>query len=108
MSSYATLRYYNPTVLSVGCSDNIYPCTGHTPALTSNAKYIVPGSEVYQEKVTPMMLYPGYTGFLPPPISQDLGPESIKAWDTIPHHNHLRHPHHSHYMGHGGCSTCST
>jgi len=107
MSSYTTLRSYNNFVDNTTvCSNRFQPCMSIGPALTSNEKFIAPDSDVYNESITPMMLYPGMTGFLPPPISQDLshdlGPESIKAWNISSHHPHP--PYRQHYKG---CSTCS-
>ena len=67
-------------------------CSYQGNAYTSNAKFLSPNNPIYNLKTTDMMLYPGHTGFLPPPIPYpcNLGPESIKAWEKHdcddPHH----------------------
>lgn len=56
-------------------------CSYQGNAITSNAKFLVPDSKVYQLSQTSMMLYPGRTGFLPQTIQHPCqGPDAIKAW----------------------------
>ena len=60
-------------------------CYYHNPinhAITSNAKYISPNSDVYQKQYTNMLLYPGHTGILPSIIdTKAIGsPEIIKSY----------------------------
>ena len=53
-----------------------------TTAITSNAKYIAPLSDIYRNKVTNMLLYPGRTGFTYP----DNQPENLKSWKVEDSH----------------------
>lgn len=53
-------------------------CSAST-AITSNAKYIAPLSNVYYDNVTDMWLYPGRTGFNYP-YQHPFGPNVLKAW----------------------------
>ena len=56
-------------------------CSYQGNAMTSNAKFLPPNSLIYKLTETPMMLYPGRTGFLPPTIQKPCkGPDAIKAW----------------------------
>ena len=56
-------------------------CSYQGNAMTSNAKFLSPNSLIYKLTETPMMLYPGRTGFLPPTIEEPCkGPDAIKAW----------------------------
>ena len=63
---------------------NYNNCYYHNPinhAITSNAKYIAPNSDVYQKQYTNMLLYPGHTGVLPAIVDKAaLGPEAIKSF----------------------------
>ncbi len=55
-------------------------CNCSSIALTSNAKYIPPLSNVYYDKWTDMWLYPGSTGFRYP-FQHPFGPNVLKAWN---------------------------
>lgn len=64
-------------------------CSYQGNAITSNAKFLVPNSPVYNLSETPMMLYPGRTGFLQPTIQTPCrGPDAIKAW--VDHNCHTK------------------
>lgn len=111
-------------------------CVPRGGAITSNAKFIAPGAQVYSMNITPMLLYPRHTAFLPAPIDLhsniDIGPESIKAWSPQPYEHqkyggpyydpavtnpHARDHSRDHSRDHakrrerqnmsGGCTTCS-
>lgn len=61
-------------------------------AITSNDKYILPFSNVYYNKWTPMMYYPGMEQIYGEEPSGD-EPEHIKAFETkesntVPQHTH--------------------
>ena len=67
--------------MSYSCLGNC--CAPVTGALTSNAKYITPLSQVYYQPWTTMAKYPGHTGFHYPNMQVfGHGPESVKAWNT--------------------------
>ena len=86
-------------------------CVPRGGAITSNAKFISPGAQVYSRHITPMLLYPGHTAFLPPPIkfNGNIGPESIKAWSSHPYKKYNDKDIHSIDTRNrpDGCMTCS-
>lgn len=55
-------------------------CNTSSIALTSNAKFLPPLSNVYYDRWTDMWLYPGRTGFTYP-FQHPFGPEVLKAWN---------------------------
>lgn len=83
-------------------------CVTVSNALTSNAKYIAPLSNVYYDQWTDMYLYPGYTGFTYP-YQHPFGPDILKAWNLETHRIKFKHQHEKKYhkRKETKCSTCS-
>jgi len=64
--------------MSYAIRGNNCNCSNPT-AITSNAKYITPFSDVYYSSTTDMLMYPGRAGFTYP-NQHPYGPENLKAW----------------------------
>jgi hypothetical protein len=85
-------------------------CKSQTVALTSNAKYILPLSEVYYKRFTSMMYYPGHESAYGADANRIFGhtPESIKAYNSKESSPHLHSHDPSVQQGQKKCPSCTT